>query len=413
MNCNDAREEFSRGGMGLTERALVHAHVMQCAECRKERESLSLVVSSRRRVAPSGATWLPRLRGLVSGRAAVRGLEGARVRLTRVLSAVVRLSERAAGQVIGATRSGMAISVALLTRLRVLLAMSLAVFGRAAVRAFEGIGAGFGRAAVRVVEVCQAGAPLVGRVRFAMARSAHLAFQGAARAAIEAARAGVTRVLAPLTRLPVWLSISFTVSARAAGRVVAASRAQARQAPDALIRLRGLPSSFLARSGRAAVKAIGATWAVGRVIGTPSSRVRPLLKVGAGIASLAVLLAALLASWPRPWWPDDLMARFSAVERFSPDVRRPVDRTPVEPIAAAPLVQTSAPKPVSAPRPATQTEIPAPSRRPDPSLARSRAAVSAPIPPTEAVQTAEASDSTAAIDWLLNGGTGRRRVENP
>jgi len=410
MNCNDAREGFSRGGMGLTERALVHAHVMQCVECRKERESLPLVVSSRRRVTPpSDATWVPRLRGLlavsltISGRGAARGLEGARVGVTRALSAVARLSERAAGKAIGATHSGMIISVELLTRLRVLLAMSLTVFGRAALRP----GAALGRAAVRVVEVGRSGAPLIGRVCFAMARVAHSAFQGVVRAAIEAARAGVTRVLVPLTRLPVRLSTSFTVSAGAAGRVVAASRARARQALDVLIRLRGLASLVFARSERAAVKAIGAAWAVGRVIATPPGRVRPLLKVGAGIASLAVLLAALLASWPRPWWPDDLMARFSPVERLSPDARRPVDRPPLEPGAAAPLVQTSAPPP------AAQTEIPAPSRRPDPSLARSRAAASAAIPRTEAVQTAEASDSTAAIDWLLSGGGGRRRIENP
>ncbi len=471
MNCNDAREGFSRGGMGLTERALVHAHVMQCMRCQQERESLPLAVSSRRRVAPSRPARLRRLRALgsvsliLTGQAAVRAFETGRVGVTRVPDLLPRvrglrwvpeqLSERVAAYVIRAIRSGMTNSVKLLTRLGVLLSLSSTVFGHAMVTVFKGVGVGvtrvadllnrvrgpvsllvkrseraaanvigaarfgitsltvFGQAVVRVVEVGRAGAPLIGRVRLAMTRLAQLAFQRSARVASEAGRAGIARAFPLLTRV------------------------------------RGLPPLFFARFERVAVQAIGVTWAAGRVIVTPPSRVRPRLKVCAGIASLAVLLAALLPSWPRPWWPGDLPARFSTVERLSPDVRQPVDRTPLEPVVAAPLVQTSAPKPVSARRPAAPAAIPAPSRRPDPSLARSQAPdfasepadrtplepvaaaplvqTSAPRPvaqtevpapsrrpdPSLARQTAEASDSTATIDWLLSGGSGRRRIENP
>ncbi len=311
MNCHDARQGVSALGMGLTERALVHAHALQCVECRKERESLPQVVSSRQRVEPSRAAWLIRPRVLLSisltrfGQAAVRVFEGARVGVTRVLdlltrvrglrSVLVKLSERAVANVIGTTR------------------FSLTVFGQAA---------------ERVAEV---------------------------------ARAGVARVT------------------------------------DLLTRARWLPPVLFARSERVAVKAMGATGAVGRVVVTSSRRARPLLKVCTGIVSLAILIAAVLASWPRQW-PDNLMPRLmprlmpSPGERLSRDVRLPVDRKPAELAVAAPLVKTSTPKSVPAPQPAMQTEIPASLR---------------------AARNAEASDSTAAIDWLLEGGSSRRGIENP
>jgi hypothetical protein len=176
-----------------------------------------------------------------------------------------------------------------------------------------------------------------------------LPFQGIARAATEAVRAGVTR------------------------------------GPDLLARLRQTKD---------------AAWTT-----------RPLLRVCTAIVSLAVLVAVIL---------------FSAGERLSQDVRLPADGEPT-------LAETSTPNPVSAPEPApvegarpetprvairpkppeTRTEIPAPFRRPDPALAQIRATASAPTPSTEAIQNAEASDSTAAIDWLLKGGSSRRRIENP
>ena len=402
MNCHDAREGASALEMGLTERALVHAHVMQCVECRKERESLPQAASSRPRVEPSRAAWLTRLRVLLtisltlSGQATVRVFEGTRVGVARVpdlltrvrglLSVLVKLAERAAANVIGATR------------------FSLTVFGQAA---------------GRVVEVARAGVARVldmpTRVRWLPPILFSLSVRAVGNLS-EAARAGVTRVLDSLTRLRVLRSISFTVSVRAAGGVIAARRVGAMRILDQLIRMRWLPALLFALSERAAVKAKGATGAVGRIVVTTSSHARPLLKVCTGIVSLAVLIAAILAVSPRQWADNPmprLMPRFSPGERLSRDVRLPVDRKPAELAVAAPLVKTSTAEPVSAPQPASQTEIPASLRRPDPSRAQSRATASARMPSTEAVQNAEASDSTAAIDWLLKGGSSRRRIENP
>ena len=367
MNCHDAREGAAAPGMSLTERALVHAHVMQCAECRKDRESLPQAASSRRRGTPSRAAWL--------------------------------------------------------TRLRAPLSISLTRSGQAVVRVFEGVRGGVTRVVDRLTRVRGLRSGLAKRSERAAAN------------VIRAAGFGITRFAHPLTRLRVSRSRSFTVSVREGGRGIAARLVEAMRVLDLLARVRWLLPVLFRRSGRAAVRAIGVTWGVGRIVVTtaggalslrgprmsPTFGTRPLLKLCTGIVSLAVLVAAMLFLWPRQW-PADLMARFSAGERLSRDVRRPVDRNPAELAPAAPLVQTSAPKPVSAPQPApvevsppetprvttrrkspeTQTEIPAPLRRP----------ASAPTP-AEAVLNAEASDSTAAIDWLLKGGSSRRRVENP
>jgi len=505
MNCHDAREGISRGGMGLTERALVHAHLMQCVECQKERASLPLLVSSRQRVAPSCAARLTQLRVLmlasltVPGQATARVIGSARVGVPRVVDLLTRVrgllsvfakrSERAAASVIGATRFGITRFAHLGNWLRVSLMIA---FRRAARVAIERTRVGVTRGLDRVSRVRgrlsvfakrseRAAANVIGAIRFGITRFAHLgnwlrvslmiAFRRAARVAIERTRVGVTRVLDRvsrvrgllavlvkrservavkvigtasfgithfahrLTRVRVLLSISLTVSVRAAGRVIAARLGEAMRLLDLLPRVRRLLPLLFRRAGRAAVRAVGATRGVGRIVVataggalalrgsrmSPTFGARPLLKVCTGIVSLAVLIAAILALWPRQW-PDNLMARFSAGERLSRDVRRPVDRNPAELAAAAPLVKTSAPKPVSAAEPApvgvspsetprvatrrkspdTRTEIPAPWRR----------SASAPLP-TEAARNAEASDSTAAIDWLLQGGSSRRRIENP
>ena len=102
MNCHEAREGFSALGMGLTERALVHAHVMQCVECRKERNSLPQAVSSRPRVEPSRAAWLTRLRVLLSISLTRSGQVA--VRVVEVLAILFTLSVRAAAHLIGRVR---------------------------------------------------------------------------------------------------------------------------------------------------------------------------------------------------------------------------------------------------------------------------------------------------------------------
>ena len=521
MNCHEAREGFSHRGMGLTERALVHAHVMQCVECRKERESLPQAVSSRPRVEPSRAAWLTRLRVLLSISLTRSGQVA--VRVVEVLAILFTLSVRAAAHLIGRVRFVITRFAHLLIGLR---SSVLITFRGSARAAIEAAGAGATRgldvlrqlrvplaiastvssqAAVRVVEVARlsvrAAAHLIGRVRFVITRFAHLliglrssvliAFRGSARAGIEAAGAGATRGLDLLRQLRVPLAIASTVASQAAVRVVEVARLSVQAAAHLIGRVRfvitrfthlliGLRSSVLITfqgSARAAIEAAGAgvtrgldllprlsvlvsifssvsrqalvrvAWLVDRFTqvrwllpfqgiaraATEAARAgvtrgldllprlrqtkdaawttRSLLRVCTAIVSLAVLVAVIL---------------FSAGERLSQDVRLPADGKPT-------LAETSTLNPVSAPQPApmevsqpetprasmrpklpeTQAEVPAPLRRPDPAFAQRRATASAPVPSTETAQNAEASDPTAAIDWLLKGGSSRRRIENP
>lgn len=384
MNCHEVREGFSapsRGGMGLTEQALVHAHVAQCVDCRKERESLHLVLSSPQRVEPSRepsnfVASLTRLRVLLSisvtgsAQAAVRGIEAARAGAERTISLPIRVR---------------------------------------------------GPLPIVYAPSVRAAANLIEHVRFVITRVAHrliwlrssltIVCQGTARAAIETAGAGVTGVLALLTRLGVLVSISFTVSVEAVGRMIAASGVGVMRILDLLIRAIGTTRDIgrivVTTSGRA-VSNLGARTSALRPSKAAWTRTRLLLRVSTGIVGLAVLVAAIVFLWP-PQWPDNL-----------------VDRKPA-------LAGTSAPAPVSAPQPApvevsrpetprvtvrpkpseAQAEIPAPVRRAEPALARSRATDSTPMPPTEAAQNADASDPTAAIDWLLKGGSSRRHIQSP
>ena len=302
MNCHEAREGVSALGMGLTERALVHAHVMQCVECRKGRESLPQAVSSRPRVEPSRAAWLPRLRVLLSISLTRSGQVA--VRVVGVLAILFTLSVRAAAHLIGRVR----FAITRFAHLLIGLGSSVLIAFRGAARAaIEAAGAGATRgldllrqlrvllsisstvssqAAVRVGEVARlsvrAAAPLIGRVRFVITRFAHLliglgssvliAFRGAARAAIEAAGAGVTRGLDLLRRLSVLVSISSTVSSQAAVRVGEVARLSVRAAAHLIGRVRfvitrfahlliGLRSPVLIAfrgSARAAIEAAGA-----------------------------------------------------------------------------------------------------------------------------------------------------------
>jgi hypothetical protein len=432
MNCRDAREGLSalfNGGMGLTQRALLHAHVGQCVECLKEQESVRAVVDSRRHVTPS--------------RAPLHGL----------------------GTMIDALRLGTASLAAWLARLGVPLAISLTVLGLAVIEA--------GRVAVtRLVD-------LLTRARWLPRLLERLA--QAAATVIEATRFAGVRLAGLLARLRVPLRVSLAVSGQAAVGMIEASRVGVTWLVGLFARIRCAPPLLGALSARTAVKAIGAARVVGRSVATtsgrslslpglsarisaarrrtsrnPTSGARALLKISTGIASLAVVVATMVFSWPRER-PDDRMLRASSDERLSPDVRPPAqvpaDPKVIEPAAPAPVAETRAPRSVSAPQPAPAAgsapvtrlvvvrpepperpaESPALLRSPDPALAQGRAAASAPTPTPEATrspepsrleesarsrdgarsQNAEASDP--AIDWLLKGGQGiaRRHIESP
>jgi hypothetical protein len=195
------------------------------------------------------------------------------------------------------------------------------------------------------------------------------------------------------------VSRSFGETIGAAGRGLTASRVGAVRTRDVIFRVGGRVPALLAPSARA----------VGHIVGTIPARARAHPRICAGIASVAVLVAAILLLGPRQW-PDNLVPRLSPGDRLLRDVRLPVDRKPVEPIAATPLVQVTPPRPAPGPQPVptprvaapeTYAAIPAPARR-----------APAPLPSTEAAPNADASDPTAAIDWLLKG-SGRRHAESP
>lgn len=443
MNCRDAREGLTalfRGGMGLTERALLHAHVGQCVECRKEQESVLAVVSSRRPVTPA--------RALLHGH----------------------------DKMIDAIRLGTASLAAWLTRLGVPLAISLTVAGLAVIEA--------GRVtATRLVDLLTRARRLLPRLLEHLVR--------ASAAVIEATRCSGVRFVGLLARLRVPLRTSLAMSRQAAVGMIEASRVGVRWLVGLLARMRAVLRLLCTLSARTAIEAIGAIWVAARSVATTSGRalslpglsarifaarrrdwgstrsrepltsrsttsgVRALLKISTGIASLAVVVATMVFSWPRER-PDDRILRASSDERFSPDVRPPAqvpaDPKVIEPAAPAPVAETRAPRSASAPRPAPaagpapvtrlvavrpeppeRPESTAPLRSPDPALTQGRAAASAPPPTPEATrspepsrlqasarsrdgarsQNAEASDPT--IDWLLKGGQGisRRHIESP
>lgn len=388
MNCHDVREELSassRGGMGLTERALVHAHVAQCVDCRKERESLQLVVSSLS-ISSTGSAQAA-VRVIDAARAGVEGAAiGLLARVRWLLPMVCARSARGAASLLGHVRFG-------ITRFAhglICLRSSLMIACRGATRvAIEAARAGVARVVGLPIRVrwplpllpmpsVQAAASLIRGVRSMSTRSIHLpirlrsssmiACRGAARAAIEAASAGVTQVLASLTRLRGLVSISFTGAigiTRHARRIVVTTSGGAR--------------SHLGARASALRQRKAAAW------------------VGTGIVSLAVLVAAMVLLWPRQW-PDNLM-----------------DRKPPELAVPAPAARTPAPVAISTPQAApvgvSRPETPRATMRPRPTEVRTTA--SAPLPSTEAAQNAEASDPAAAIDWLLKGGSSRQHSQSP
>lgn len=357
MNCHDVREHFSapvRGGTGLTERALVHAHVAQCAECQAARASLQLVPGIRQGAessrAPVAASAL---------RVAARAAEATRVH-----------------DIPSLTASGRSIEA--------VWTLPMTLFGPPARGAAHLVGR-----ARRV----SAGVPdlLVG-----LGSALVMAGRGTARGARELAVAA----FAVLGGLGVLVSRALGQAVAVAARGITAARVEGLRIRDGLVRAGGRLPSLLAPPARA----------VGHILGTIPVRARAHPMVCAGIAVL-VVLTSIVALGPRQW-PDHLAPWFSPGERR--DVRLPVDPKPAEPIAPAPLAEVAPLRPAAGPQPIptapiltprvaapeTHAAIPAPVRRsPEPAAA-------------EPASSSDPSDSTAAIDWLLKA-SGRRNGERP
>ena len=331
MNCHDAREGFSarfHGGMGLTEWALLDAHVRQCVECRKGRESVQEVVNSRQQVTPfrallhclrkmidairlgttSLAAWLTRVGVPLAISLTVAGLaviEASRVAaawivdpLTRarwLLPKLFKLLVWAAATTVSEAADFVITGFAdLLARLR----SSLTIAGQGAARAAIEVA----RARVtRLITHCA-------QLQIWLRSSLLIVFTWAAQAAIEGARAGVTRLLDVLllvrwllpallkvseraaasvidatrfargrfadllAQLRVPLGISLAVSGQAAVRMIEASRVGITWLVGLLARMRCVQPLLCTLSERTAVKASGATWVVGRIVVTTSGR---------------------------------------------------------------------------------------------------------------------------------------------
>lgn len=381
MTCHDAREQLSalRHGLDLTEWALVHAHVMQCAECRKEREKQPEPVASSPTVAAQAAltvagvarAGVERTAGLLTQVGHARsGLTRAVHMLIQLRSPLMTAFREFARATTDLARAGVPRVLDVLARLRELLSIALTVSGPAAMRVVEVVRAGMARMMALSTRVSRqlpglfvvsggAAATLIGHARFGIARVSRLligvcsslmsAFPRAGRTTTDAARAGVTRAL----ELPTQLI--------AAGRGLAVRTAQA--SPPAPEKATAWP-------------------------------VRRLLSAGTGMVGLVILGATIV---------------LSAGERLSRDVRLPVDLKPS-------FGETSTPIPVAVVQPAPVEARPEPRPvRVRPRLPEPAQTAAARTPPsTEATaQNADASDPTAAIDWLLQGGRSRRQTESP
>jgi hypothetical protein len=468
MNCHEIREQFSApasGGTSLTEWALSHAHVAQCADCQAERVSLQLAVSSRPGVEPFPGLATARLIGqlrLVSTRVAPS--------LTWLRSSWLSAFQRIARATRAATGTGATRVIGLLTRLHMLVSGSLTVCRRAAGRTVAVVWAMLTRVTWRlaghVVLSARAVAEVIDRVRSVSARvprrlsrlgsAAMIACLGVARAAslrlrvlasssLTAAVGAVEAAWAMLTRVARRLPAVVVPSARATADVIDRVRSVSARVPRRLgrlgsaamiacqgaVRAVSLATAAVSRSSGEILGAAGrvveasrvgamrtrdvlvriggrvpellapSARAVGHIVGTIPDRVRAHPRVCTGIAGVAVLVAALMFIVPR-LSPDEPGLR---------DVRLPVDRKAAEPIVATPFVIQVAPaKPASGPppprvaTPETHAAIPVPVRRSNP--------VATPLPTAEATPTTEASDPAAAIDWLLKGND-RRQAERP
>jgi len=391
MNCRDAREELptfvSGGGMGVTELALVAAHLRQCGDCRKERESIEqMVASSRQRT--------------VSPRAVLQSF----------------------GRTIDAIRSAAAFA-AKLTRPRASAIVGVASLVDLPARRLGRLPGLVTRAVGSSTRVWEASGPPIAHLADLLARlrtSLMAAHRRAARSATEVARRGVTLALELLIRVRRTLPILSTRFGRIAAHVVGARRSVIPRSLDALA---SFTVSRLATARTFGASRVGAIWMADRLASgisairhrrgitrgeflTPGDRASgtlPLLAACVGIVSLAVL----------------------AVTIMSP--RSPADRMPADTTATSQPTKTSVSELISSPvGPAApfepkasrvarrakrvEAEIPAPTRSGDPSVTGSAPTALAPISGAEGARSAEPSDApdaSAAIDWLLRGGPGR------
>lgn len=291
MNCHEAREGIPalfHGGMGLTEWALLDAHLRQCVECQKEQACVQEVLTSRQQLTPS--------RALVHCLSKV--IDAIHVGITSFRELLLIPSTVAwprSRRVIEANRAVAIWLLVLLTRVCGRLPKCFTLFRLVPARVIGATG-------FVITKV----ADLLARLRLSLT----IAFHGAARAAIETACAGVTRVVTVFMSVRYLLPVLSKLSERVVATVIKATRFASIRFADLLTRLlaplsiswnsrigvmwligllmrgrRLLPLLF-ALSQRAAIRAIGTMWGVGRILVKTSGRAVSVHGLGVWMVAL-------------------------------------------------------------------------------------------------------------------------------
>ena len=193
MNCEDARRALSAligGPIGLTDWALLEAHLKQCARCRQAEAHLRQLAAASRPVTPSHAVLSSLRKAMELARIGATCSTALVVRRRALLTAAAR--ERAPRAIAGAMRAvGLVVGyfADLMARIRVSLASAQALAARTIARAWQSFGLGITRS---VAEVAHLRASLAIRLRSSVVAMAN---------ALEGVRLGITRSVKRTIRL--------------------------------------------------------------------------------------------------------------------------------------------------------------------------------------------------------------------
>jgi hypothetical protein len=149
MNCEDARDGLPalvRGHIGLTEWALLEAHLKQCAECRQAEAHLRQQVAASRQVSRPRAVPASLRKVMELARIAVPGSTALDVPRRALLTAAARdLTPRATAGLMRAIGLAIGYSADVMARIRVSLATAHALAARTSASASQALGRGITR----------------------------------------------------------------------------------------------------------------------------------------------------------------------------------------------------------------------------------------------------------------------------
>jgi hypothetical protein len=155
MNCEDARRALSAligGPIGLTDWALLEAHLKQCARCRQAEAHLRQLAAASRPVTPSRAVLTSLRKAMELARIGATCSTALVVRRRALLTAAAReLTPRATAGVMRAAGLAVGHSGDLTERIRASLTSAHALAGRTIARARQAFGLGVTRSAKRTI----------------------------------------------------------------------------------------------------------------------------------------------------------------------------------------------------------------------------------------------------------------------